>query len=51
MIEDFWFIFGEHPDGTNVDIAWSDGDVLTCVPRDLAEHIIQIHNDSLEHAR
>ena len=38
-----WFIFGEHPDG-RVDIADSEGDVLTHVKKSEAERAIKLHN-------
>lgn len=34
-----WFVFGEHPDGT-VDVADSEGDVLTGVSRADAERLM-----------
>jgi hypothetical protein len=42
-----WFVFGEHPDGA-VDIADLDGDVLTKVPRALAERLCAAHNQALD---
>lgn len=42
-----WFIFGEHPDGT-VDVSSGSGDVLTDVPRQMAEEIIRLREDTLK---
>ena len=45
-----WFIFGEHPDGW-VDIANAYGDVLTLIPKDVAEFVCEAHNDAVEALR
>ena len=44
-----WFIFGENADG-RVDIADVDGDIAHGLPRDVAERIIERHNDEIGRA-
>ena len=44
-----WFVFGEDSDGT-VDIADVDSDVAVHLPRDVAECIIERHNQEIERA-
>jgi hypothetical protein len=39
-----WFVFGESADGTVVDVADSNGDVLQGVPRNVAERVIEEFN-------
>ena len=43
-----WFIFGESPDGTTVDVADGERDVLTSVPRRMAEGIIAARDAFLD---
>lgn len=43
-----WYIFGEWPETGRVDISWPDDDVLTDVPRELADDLIKAHNEWLK---
>jgi hypothetical protein len=36
-----WFIFGEHTNGIDVDIADTFGDVITGIPRQQAERLVE----------
>lgn len=43
-----WFIFGESPDGTHVDIADQQGDVVMGLPRKKAERMIAARDTFLK---
>lgn len=43
-----WFEFGIHPGTDLVDVSSDDGDVLTRVPRPLAQAIIQLRRKFID---
>jgi hypothetical protein len=39
-----WMIFGIHPETGNVDISDGDQDIITNVPKDRADKILEVRN-------